>query len=132
MFVVLKETGFSGNTGTTTFKGHENLSQNYLPNNRAGWSYLADCHQGNLANVVHLNNGLGICQEGPFMNSSNAADCITGVNKVYAINTRIPNAVVGTDSVVTACSTVVGVLPAGGIYGGNPAVFVKPRQLGVV
>jgi putative colanic acid biosynthesis acetyltransferase WcaF len=38
-----------------------------------------------------------------------------------------PNAVVGTDSVVTACSTVVGVLPAGGIYGGNPAVFRKER-----
>jgi len=38
-----------------------------------------------------------------------------------------PNAVVGTDTVVTACSTVVGTLEPNGIYSGNPAVFKKQR-----
>ena len=38
-----------------------------------------------------------------------------------------PHATVGTDSVVTAFSTVSGSLPANGIYGGNPAVFKKIR-----
>lgn len=94
MFVVFKETGISGNTGTTTFKGHENLAQNCLPSNCTGWSYLAD---GSIAkNVLHLNNGLGICQEGPFVNTINAADYITGVNKIYAFNTNLPNGVVAT------------------------------------
>ncbi len=38
-----------------------------------------------------------------------------------------PHSTVGTDSVVTACSTVSGSLPANGIYSGNPAVFKKIR-----
>jgi len=38
-----------------------------------------------------------------------------------------PNAIVGTDCVVTACSTVTGSLVPNGIYGGNPAVFKKSR-----
>ena len=38
-----------------------------------------------------------------------------------------PNVVIGTDTVVTACSTVVGSLPPNGIYSGNPVVFKKAR-----
>lgn len=38
-----------------------------------------------------------------------------------------PESLVGTDSVVTACSKVTGTLAPGGIYSGQPAVWIKQR-----
>jgi len=46
---------------------------------------------------------------------------------IGAVSFVSPNVVIGTDSVVTACSNVVGSLAPNGIYSGNPVVFKKAR-----